>query len=392
MRTIFVFLLSSLITTVLSAQIPRQLSYQGAVLENGAPFQGPATFQVSIYDSLQGGNTLFNDQLSTTVTNGIFNLQIGSGLPLPASLDFSRPYFIGVSINGSAELPRTPILSAPYALHSATADTALAFSGSVKGLVTNINGLSGSLVFQGAGTTTVNLKTDTLVISSNAKGDTGIQGVQNLDGSLAIADPNGPIATIGVADSGISTKFLASGAVTTSRISDGAVTGGKIAQATVTAENLSTQGASNGTVLTASGSSTPNWQLVNLASSVTGTLPVANGGTGQSAALVPGGVLYGASASAAGSSQAGTTGQVLTSGGSAQPTWQTPSYVLSGTLVAFPDSNGRAGYSYTGSAEVKPTWTSASATGFTPRSGPATCAFGGKIYVISGYNPSTGQV
>ena len=392
MRILLVFLFIAIITATSLAQVPRQFTYQGTILENGTPLQGPVTIQVIIYDSIQGGHSLFSDQFSETIANGIFNLQIGSGLPLPPSLNFSRPCFVGVSINGGSELPRTPILSAPYSLHSTTADTALAFSGSVKGVVTNINALSGDIVLQGAGTTTVNLKEDTLVITSNAAGDTGIQGLQNLDGSLSISKPNGPIATIGIADSAITTKFLASDAVTNSRISDAAVTGGKIAQATVTTTNISTQGVSTGTVLTATGSSTPNWQLVNLASSVTGTLPVANGGTGQSAALVPGGILYGASATAAGSSQTGTTGQVLTSAGNAQPTWQTPSYVLSGTLVAFPDSNGRAGYSYTGSAEVKPTWTSASATGFTTRSAPAACVFGGKLYVIGGYNPNTGAV
>lgn len=52
-----------------------------------------------------------------------------------------------------------------------------------------------------------------------------------------------------------------------------------------------------------------------------GTLPVANGGTGQAGALTPGGVAYGASATQMATSAAGTNGQVLLSGGTGAPSW-----------------------------------------------------------------------
>lgn len=58
------------------------------------------------------------------------------------------------------------------------------------------------------------------------------------------------------------------------------------------------------------------------ASIITGTVAVANGGTGQSSALVAGGVVYGLSTTAMAITAAGTAGYVLTSNGASAPTWQ----------------------------------------------------------------------
>ena len=58
-------------------------------------------------------------------------------------------------------------------------------------------------------------------------------------------------------------------------------------------------------------------------SDVTGTLPVASGGTGTATAPTPGGVIYAGSGTAYASTGAGTTGQVLTSAGAGAPTWAT---------------------------------------------------------------------
>jgi len=63
-------------------------------------------------------------------------------------------------------------------------------------------------------------------------------------------------------------------------------------------------------------------------STVTGTLPVANGGTNGTAAPTSGAVAYGTGTAYAFTS-AGSAGQVLTSNGSSAPTWATPSSGIS---------------------------------------------------------------
>jgi hypothetical protein len=63
---------------------------------------------------------------------------------------------------------------------------------------------------------------------------------------------------------------------------------------------------------------------VALATDVSGTLPIANGGTNSTAAAVAGGAVYSTSTAYA-ITAAGTAGQVLTSAGASAPTWATPS-------------------------------------------------------------------
>ena len=61
---------------------------------------------------------------------------------------------------------------------------------------------------------------------------------------------------------------------------------------------------------------------INLTTQVTGTLPIANGGTNSTATPTAGGAVYGTGTAYA-ITAAGTAGQVLTSNGASAPTWQT---------------------------------------------------------------------
>ena len=78
----------------------------------------------------------------------------------------------------------------------------------------------------------------------------------------------------------------------------------------------------------------PSWGKIGLTTHVSGTLPVANGGTGQSSALTAYGVIYGASSTAMASTGAGTTGQVLTANTGGAPTWSTGSITIGSTTVS----------------------------------------------------------
>jgi len=87
-------------------------------------------------------------------------------------------------------------------------------------------------------------------------------------------------------------------------------TNGGIVYGTATAIGYSAVGTS-GQILTSAGAAAPTW---------TTTLPIANGGTNSSTSPTNGGVVYG-TATAIGYSAAGTSGQVLISAGAAAPTW-----------------------------------------------------------------------
>jgi hypothetical protein len=86
----------------------------------------------------------------------------------------------------------------------------------------------------------------------------------------------------------------------------------------------------------------PSWGKIGLTTHVSGTLPVANGGTGQSSNLTQYGIVYGSTTTAMASSAAGTSTQVLHGNASGAPTWSAVSLTadVSGTL---PVANGGTG-------------------------------------------------
>lgn len=204
---IYALLFALLFAASLQAQIPRQISYQGYITDaGGTPLGGVHGLVVKIYD--EAGALLHTENFTNVALNdGIFTVILSA---FPSSLDFTKKYFLGVSVDGEGELsPRTPFTSAPYALRAAVAD-ALAPGSNV---VTSINGRKGVVRITGAGATTVTQSQDTIFIGSSGGGSgSGIQGVQSNDGTLSIANPNGPVATINLQSVPLD-KLSANGAV-----------------------------------------------------------------------------------------------------------------------------------------------------------------------------------
>lgn len=87
--------------------------------------------------------------------------------------------------------------------------------------------------------------------------------------------------------------------------------------------------------------SAPSWGKVGLATHVSGTLPIANGGTNSTATPTAGGVAYG-DGSAFAFTGAGTAGQVLVSNGSGAPTWGTGT--PTGVIMMYPSATPPTGF------------------------------------------------
>jgi len=102
------------------AQVPRSISYQGLLVKNSQPVNTPVNIDIKIYDA---ANTVLYQETESQVpvNNGIFNITLGgiSGT-LPSSLKFDEQYFLGVSVEGTPELPHTAFVAAPYALNAQT--------------------------------------------------------------------------------------------------------------------------------------------------------------------------------------------------------------------------------------------------------------------------------
>lgn len=132
-------------------------------------------------------------------------------------------------------------------------------------------------------------------------------------------------------------------------------TSGTLGTASFTAHGVLVGEGSGAIVATAAGAANtflagvagadPAFRDVNLASAdVAGTLPVANGGTGE-ATLSAHGVVIGNGTSGVNVTGAGTAGQALTSNGaSADPTFQTPSSLPAAATIATSEATSSATY------------------------------------------------
>lgn len=91
-------------------------------------------------------------------------------------------------------------------------------------------------------------------------------------------------------------------------------------------------------VLHGNASGAPTWGSVALGTDVSGTLPIANGGTNSTATPTNGGVTYGTGTAQA-YTAAGTLGQVLKSNGAAAPTWLDQASMSVGSATYATNSN-----------------------------------------------------
>ncbi len=78
-----------LLATRAAADAPNLLNYQGRLTDpSGNPKNGTFTMQFAVYDAETGGNQLpsgtpWSETQSVTVTNGVFNVLLGSVTALP---------------------------------------------------------------------------------------------------------------------------------------------------------------------------------------------------------------------------------------------------------------------------------------------------------------------
>jgi hypothetical protein len=140
----------------------------------------------------------------------------------------------------------------------------------------------------------------------------------------------------------------------------------------------------------------PAYGKVDLTTHISGVLPVANGGTNQSAALTQYGVIYGSTTTAMASSAAGTSTQVLHGNAAGAPTFGAVSLTadVSGTL---PVANGGTGVTTsTGTGAVVlgtgPTITSGVYSGTVGATGATTGAFTSLTASTSVLSSGTGGV
>ena len=124
----WVVLMVAVVALDVSAQTPRVVRQSGVVRDGaGQPRAGAATLTFGIYAEAEGGAPLWTEvQVVTLDSQGRYAVALGAlapeGLPL-ALFTSGEARWLGVAVDGGAEPPRIALLSVPYALKAADAET-----------------------------------------------------------------------------------------------------------------------------------------------------------------------------------------------------------------------------------------------------------------------------
>ncbi len=107
------------------AQVPGRVNFQGLLLDSGgAPLNGVVDLDFALYPTAQGGSAVWTESKpAVSVSDGIYDVELGSTTPLTPSLLAPGTLYLEVTIEGEVLTPRRPLLAVPYALRASSAET-----------------------------------------------------------------------------------------------------------------------------------------------------------------------------------------------------------------------------------------------------------------------------
>jgi len=102
--------------------VPNLIDFNGRLTDSsGNAVDQTVNITFKLYDAESGGTALWTETQTVNVTDGLFNVQLGSVTALDESNFSSSERWIGISVGTDSEMtPRTRIAAVPYALQSGT--------------------------------------------------------------------------------------------------------------------------------------------------------------------------------------------------------------------------------------------------------------------------------
>lgn len=232
------FLAADASAQVTIEQVPMKINVQG-VLRNpvGQPITGQATVQFVLYDAAVGGNIVASIPASmVTLNGGVFD----EWLPVDANVFVNREHvYLGISVNGEAELPRVEIGSVGFAIQAYHAEFADVLLGPATDLQCDGCVDATDMGVNYAGSTSKGGPAIGLNCIGCVEGGTKDGGGHIKPGSIIGTDIVAlAITEYHIASSAVTESKLATDAVTTMKIKDGNVTGVKLADGAITSGKI----------------------------------------------------------------------------------------------------------------------------------------------------------
>ncbi len=107
-----------------TGNIPDLISFQGRLTDsNGNPISNQLPVRFSVYSSDTGGTALWTEDRTVSVSNGLFQLNLGEINPLTESYFAAQTRWLGIKVGTDSEMnPRIRITSVAYALDAVEDD------------------------------------------------------------------------------------------------------------------------------------------------------------------------------------------------------------------------------------------------------------------------------
>src|SRR3990167_7185461 len=97
------FTVAILSSNIFSQAIPKQINYQGVLKDAaGNVLNGDFAMTFRIYNDASEGTALWTENQTVSVTNGLFNVQLGSVTPI-STVPFDRIHFLGITVGTESE-------------------------------------------------------------------------------------------------------------------------------------------------------------------------------------------------------------------------------------------------------------------------------------------------
>ena len=117
MRTVSTILVLLSPLFVVYAHVPQLINYQGMLSDaEGEPVDGPLSIQFTIWDAAVEGTSLWTETQSVTLSDGVFNVLLGSSTAIPFNVFDGNIRYLAIKIGDDPELtPRRTLVSVAYA-------------------------------------------------------------------------------------------------------------------------------------------------------------------------------------------------------------------------------------------------------------------------------------
>ncbi|MCD4817632.1 MAG: hypothetical protein K8S23_02945 [Candidatus Cloacimonetes bacterium] len=119
MKKLLLVLTITLFVSVLLADVPALIDYQGRLTNNtGAPLNGNVTIEFKIYSVATVGTALWTETQTVSVNEGWFQVSLGAVTVLNLTFE-DATHWLGINVSADGEMtPRTRITSVAYAINA----------------------------------------------------------------------------------------------------------------------------------------------------------------------------------------------------------------------------------------------------------------------------------